>query len=122
MKKVRTLFENAQKKFFLVQAIVISMFANVAFCDDIFANINTKMTGYVSSISTLALTCVAFFGVCSVLLYISTSNERTAEKAKAWAIRCVVAIAGIMLFKTATGGTLNSTITELINLNTGNAG
>ena len=44
MKKVRTLFENAQKKFFLVQAIVISMFANVAFCDDIFANINTKMT------------------------------------------------------------------------------
>ena len=43
MKKAKTLFGNAKKQFFLVQAVVISMFANVAFCTDIFANINTKM-------------------------------------------------------------------------------
>ena len=117
MKKAKTLFGNAKKQFFLVQAVVISMFANVAFCTDIFANINTKMEGYVDSLGTLALTLVAFFGVCSVVLYISTSNERTAENAKSWAIRCVVAIAGIMLFKTATTGTLHDTIADLIKLN-----
>lgn len=122
MEKVKDFFKSAKKQFLLVQAMVFSMITTVAFCTEkssstnIFDNIDSKVAGYVESIGKLGLTCVAFFGVCSGILYISTSNERTAEKAKAWAIRCVVAIAAIILFQSARteGGVLYDAINGLV--------
>lgn len=124
MDKVNKFWHKAKKKFILTQALVLSMISSVAFCaqesgggtTDIFSNIDKKMTTYVSSLAGLAFTCVAFFGICSGILYVSTSNERTAEKAKSWAIRCVVAMVAIFLFQTAKNGTLYEAIQGLINI------
>lgn len=123
--KVKKFFDSAKRQFLLAQAIIYSMISTVAFCSqnnnsagesNIFTNIDNKMRGYVSSIAGLAFTCVAFFGICSGILYVSTSNERTAEKAKSWAIRCVVAMVAIFLFQTAKEGTLYEAIQGLISI------
>lgn len=122
MSKLQKLLTSKKVHFYVTQLAVATMLMSIAFCD-IFSNVDSKMQTYVASITNLALTCVGFFGVCAFILFVSTSNERTAEKAKTWAIRCVVAIAGIILFSTVVNkGFLYTTINELISVPSGGNG
>ena len=116
MNMVKNLFNSKKLQFYIVQLSVATMLMSIAFCD-IFSNVDNKLKTYVTSITGLATTCVGFFGVCAFILYVSTSNERTAESAKKWAIRCLVAIVGIILFSSVVNkGFLYKTVEELINI------
>ena len=122
MSKLQKLLTSKKVHFYVTQLAVATMLMSIAFCD-IFSNVDSKLQNYVTSLTNLGLTCVGFFGVLSFILFVSTSNERTAEKAKTWAIRCVFAIAGIILFSTVVNkGFLYNTINELISVPSGGSG
>lgn len=116
IQKFKALTRNQKIKLFAVNALILCMGVATVFCStstDPFATANGKITNFAVSLENLALTCCAFFAILSAIWYAATSNERSAEKAKAWFIRCVVALGMVFLAKTMTTGILHDTIESL---------
>lgn len=115
LKKFKALSRNQKVKLIVVNVLILSMGFATVFCSttDPFATANTKVTNFVVSAENLGMTCCGFFAILSAIWYASTSNERGAEKAKAWFFRCVIGLAMIFLARTMTTGILHDTIESL---------
>ncbi len=117
-KKLKELCPSKLAQFFAVQGGVLMLLSQIAFCSDAssaYANVRSELQLFIRSLADTGITIAAFVGILAFIVFVSSSNEKTAETGKSWAKRAAAAIALFLFLRSSLGvGLMDSIINGLL--------
>lgn len=117
-KQLKELCPSKLAQFLAVQGGVLMLLSQIAFCSDAslaYANVRRELQLFIHAIADTGITIAAFVGILAFIVFISSSNEKTAETGKSWAKRAAAAIALFLFLRSSLGvGLMDSIINGLL--------
>ena len=117
-KRLKELCRSRLAQFLAVQGTVMTEIVKVAYCSDasvVYASVRRELQLFTRSFANTGIAVAAVVGIIALIVYVSSSNEKTAEKGKSWGLRAVGAIVLFMVLKSSLGvGILDKFVNEFL--------
>lgn len=117
-KKLKELCRSRLAQFLTVQSAIVATIVQFAYCSDasaIYANVRSELLPFMRSAANTGIHLAIAVGIIASIVYMSSSNEQSAEKGKSWALRALGAIVLCYVLKSRLGiGILDKIVNELL--------
>ena len=117
-KRLKELCRSRLAQFLTVQSMIAMEIVQFAFCSDAgtaYASVRRELYVPLRRFANMGISIALVVGITSLILYVSSSNEKNAEKGKSWALRSLGAIVLFMVLKSPLGvGILDKFVNEFL--------
>lgn len=117
-KRLKELCRSRLAQFLTVQGTIVAAVVQFVYCSDasaIYASVRSELLPFMRSAANTGIHLAIAVGIIASIVYMSSSNEQSAEKGKSWALRALGAIVLCYVLKSRLGiGILDKIVNELL--------
>ena len=116
-KKLKELCRSKFAQFLIVQSTIAAATVQFAYCSDAsaaYTSVKRELHMFLRSFASTGIWLAMGVGIIASIVYMSSSNEKNAEKGKSWAFRALGAIVLFTALKSGFTGILDKIISGLL--------